>query len=38
MYPGKISEQICDEIDGIHADAEPSHIIIDAGTNNLPTA
>ena len=35
-FPGKTCDQISDEIDGIHTDVEPSHVIIHAGTNNMP--
>ena len=37
MYPGKTSDQICHEVDSIHIDVEPSHVIIHSGTNNLPS-
>ena len=37
MYPGKTSDQICHEVDSIHIDVEPSHLIILSGTNNLPS-
>ena len=35
-FPGQTCDQISDEIDGIHTDVEPSHVIIHAGTNNMP--
>ena len=35
MYSGKTSDQICHEVDSIHIDVEPSHVIIHSGTNNL---
>ena len=37
MYSGKTSDQICHEVDSIHIDVEPSHVIIHSGTNNLPS-
>lgn len=37
MYPGKTSDQICREVESIHIDAEPSHVIVHSGTNNLPS-
>ena len=37
MYPGKTSDQICHEVDSIHSDVEPSHVIVHSGTNNLPS-
>ena len=37
MYSGKTSNQICHEVDSIHIDVEPSHVIIHSGTNNLPS-
>ncbi|KAK2552521.1 hypothetical protein P5673_026364 [Acropora cervicornis] len=37
MYPGKTSDQICHEVDSIHIDVEPSHVIIHSGTNNSPS-
>ena len=37
MYPGKTSDQIFHEVDSIHIDVEPSHLIILSGTNNLPS-
>ena len=36
-FPGKRIEEIHDEIDNIHLNVEPSHVIIHAGTNNLPS-
>lgn len=35
MYPGKTSDKICHEVDSIHIDVEPSHVIIHLGTKNL---
>ena len=35
MYPGKTSDQKCHEVDSIHIDVEPSHVIVHSGTNNL---
>ena len=37
MYPGKTSDPICHEVDSIHIDVDPSHVIIHSGTNNLPS-
>ena len=37
MYPGKTSDQICHEVDSIHIEVEPSHVIVHSGTNNLPS-
>ena len=37
MYPGKTSDQICHEVDSIHIDVDPSHVIIHSGTNNFPS-
>ena len=37
MYPGKTSDQICQEVHSIHMDVEPSHVIVHSGTNNLPS-
>ena len=37
MYSGKTSDQICHEVDSIHIDVKPSHVIIHSGTNNLPS-
>jgi hypothetical protein len=36
-FPGKKIEEIHNEIDNIYMDAETSHVIIHAGTNNLPS-
>ena len=36
-FPGKKIEEIHNEIDNIYMDAEISHVIIHAGTNNLPS-
>ena len=36
-FPGKRIEEIHDEIDNIHLNVEPLHVIIHAGTNNLPS-
>ena len=35
IYPGKTSGEICREVDSIHIDVEPSHVIIHLGTKNL---
>lgn len=35
-FPGKTCDQISDGIDGIITDIEPTHVILHAGTNNLP--
>ena len=37
IYPGKTSGEICREVDSIHIDVDPSHVIIHSGTNNLPS-
>ena len=36
-FPGKEIEEIHNEIDNIYMDSETSHVIIHAGTNNLPS-
>ena len=36
-FPGKTAEEIKSEINTISPETAPSHIIIHAGTNNLPT-
>ena len=36
-FPGKTAEEIKPEINTIPSETAPSHVIIHAGTNNLPT-
>ena len=35
-YPGKTADEIKSEVESIKLDAFPSHIIVHAGTNDLP--
>ena len=37
MFPGKRAEEIASEVKNINAQLHPTHVIIHAGTNNLPT-
>lgn len=36
IYPGKTAEEIRSEMEAIEVEATPSHIIVHAGTNDLP--
>ncbi len=37
MFPGKRAEEIASEVKNINVQLHPTHVIIHAGTNNLPT-
>ena len=36
-YPGKTADQISEEVMSINVNGDPAHVIVHAGTNNLPT-
>ena len=36
-YPGKTADQISEEVTSINVSGDPAHVIVHAGTNNLPT-
>ena len=36
-YPGKTADQISEEVMSININGDPAHVIVHAGTNNLPT-
>ena len=36
-YPGKTEDQISEEVMSINVNGDPAHVIVHAGTNNLPT-
>ena len=36
-YPGKRADQISQEVMSINVNGDPAHVIVHAGTNNLPT-
>lgn len=36
-YPGKTADQIFEEVTSVNVSGDPAHVIVYAGTNNLPT-
>ena len=36
-YPGKTADRISEEVMSINVNCDPAHVIVHAGTNNLPT-